>query len=386
MMRKLLVALILILSVAPLQARADMAKFEAALALFAEAALFGSDGELNGNVLRFQSGLRVHFSAAATAAIRARAERLTREAAEIAGLPVEIVDDAQTANVTFAFFEPSAAPPVLRGDCSSQTYRTGAVQTAAVVQVRNDQGHCLPHEILHAFGLSGHPASRESALNPANDGSRGFSELDRLALRTLYRADIGSGTFHLPALEKARDFLARDLGVLPPGGNAADLARPFVDAQLERLRAARDPFVQMQLGHAYWYAHYVAKNPPEAVRFWRLAASQKNREAMFELAVALTGREGIPRDFPAARTLAGEASALGHGRAALVLGILWREGAGGPEDAVEAFAYFDLAHRRGVASATSLRDQLANDFDAATKARAMARAAELPTEPPRPAQ
>ena len=385
-MRNLLFALSLVLMAAPLQARAEMARFEAALAFFAEAALFDSNGQLNGNVLRFESGLRVHFSGAVNETIRARAERLTREAAEIAGLQVEIVDGAARANVIFAFFEPSTVPPVFRGNCGSRTYRTGAVQTSAVVQARTDHGHCLPHEILHAFGLSGHPADRRSALNPANDGSGGFSELDRLALRTLYRADIQSSTFHLPALEKARRFLAQDLGVLPPGGSAADLARPFMDAQVERLRASGDSFVQMQVGHAYWHGHYVAKNPPEAVRFWRLAAAQKSREAMFELGVALTGREGIAHDFAAARALLGEASALGHGRAAFILGVLWREGAGGPENAVEAFAYFDLAHRRGVAAAPSSRDRLAEGFDAATRARAMARAGELPTEPPRPAQ
>jgi hypothetical protein len=80
-------------------ARADMAKFEGALALFNEAALW-RDGGLpgggatfpTGGVYRFNSGLRVHIGGASTSVLRDIAERQTRLAAEIAGLSLEIVD------------------------------------------------------------------------------------------------------------------------------------------------------------------------------------------------------------------------------------------------------------------------------------------------------
>ena len=69
-----------------------------------------------------------------------------------------------------------------------------------------------------------------------------------------------------------------------------------------------------------------------------------------------------------------------------MLGGMLATGEGGAADLVEAFAYLDLSQRRGVAEAPAARDRAAEGFDAATKARAVARAAELRTEPPRPAQ
>jgi TPR repeat protein len=81
-----------------------------------------------------------------------------------------------------------------------------------------------------------------------------------------------------------------------------------------------------------------------------------------------------------------EASALGHGPAAFVVAQAYRDGRGGWPNAVEAYAFFDLAARRNVAPAASARDALFASFDAATRTRAQAQARQFPTVPPRPTQ
>ena len=376
-------------------AQADMAKFEAALALFNEAALWRDGGlPAGGNIFatggasRFNTGLRVHLGNATTSSVRERAERETRLAAEIAGLSLEFVDTADKANLKFNFFQEYMAPPGLpTAGCVAQWRSTQANPRDVTIHVRMTQSTCTAHELMHALGFPGHPHDHDSILSyTRRGGDRSFTELDKIILRTLYRANIAPGAYHLPALVAARAYLAGEFGLVAAGASADQLARPFMDAQVARLRGVSEPNIQMQLGNAYWFGHYVAVDQPEAVRFWQLAADKNNSEATYRLGLALRSGQGIAADAAAARVRLRAASALGHSQAPRILGEMLRATEGGTADPVEAFAYLDLAQRRGVAAAAGLRDQIATGFDAATKARAVARAAELPTTPPRPAQ
>jgi hypothetical protein len=397
-MRRLLFALLLILSVAPLQARADMAKFEAALALFNEAALWRDSGQPagggvfpTGGVARFASELRVHIGGSATSSLRAAVAREMRLAADIVLLGGQFVDSADKANLKFVFQQ-----QYMDGgfSCNTNLKGTNGVITEATIRIGSDSVGCIAHEILHALGLLGHPHDHDTILSytrhPARSGNSGmaiasFTELDKLVLRTLYRANIKPGTYHLPALVAARDYLAAELGLVATGVSAEHLARPFMDAQVARLRGVAEPYIQTQLGNAYWLGHYVAVDHAKALSFWHLAAEKNNAEAIFWIGIALRTGKGIAADAAAARVQMRTASEFGSAIGAAILGEMLRDGEGGAADPVEAFAYFDLAHRRGEAQATARRDQLADSFDAATKACAAARAAELPTEP-RPAQ
>jgi hypothetical protein len=376
-------------------AQADMKKFETALALFNDAALWRDSGLpsgggvfANGNVSRFNTGLRVHIGSATTSSARATAERETRLAAEMAGLSLEFVDSADKANLKFVFLQDYMAPPGLpAAGCVTQWRSTREVPRDVTIYVRLTQSNCAAHELMHALGFPGHPHDYDSTLSyTRRGGERSFTELDKLIVRTLYRANIAPGTYHLPALVAARAYLAAELGLVAAGASADQLARPFMDAQVARLRGVAEPYIQTQLGNAYAFGHYVAVDQAEAVRFWQLAADKNNPEATLRLGLALRAGQGIAADAAAARTRLRTASDLGHGQASRALGDMLRGGEGGAADPVEAFAYLDLAHRRGVAAATAPRDQLAREFDAATKARAEARAAQLPTTPPRPAQ
>ena len=203
----------------------------------------------------------------------------------------------------------------------------------------------------------------------------------------MYRGQVAPGAYHLPALVAVRKFLAEDLGLAPPGGDVTPFGRAYLDKAVERLRAEADtkknPYIQMQLGNAYAFGAHVTIDPAEAVRFWTLAADQRNAEAMYRLGTAEIAGRGTGVNPASGRTRLQAASALGHAQATLSYANAARDGVGGPADAVEAFAYFDLAARRKVSTAGAARDSIAGALSAEQRATADTRARELPTDPPR---
>jgi|GEM_PF-4919043 len=393
-MRKWGFVLAALLALASGAARADMAKFEAALTLFEAAALWRNAGTYSGEVYatggirRFNSGMRVFLGRSGNSSLNAHTEAKMREAAELAGLAIEFVDTAEKANVKFNFFQEYQAPPGIPG-AGCVAFTNAWTTTEATVHVRLTQRSCVTHEIMHVFGFPGHPHELESVLSYTHGGAsyrENYSPLDRAILRAMYRANLPPGTYHLPALVRVRQFLAEEYGVVEKGADTAHLGRRVIDASLAKLQKAADagnPFIQMQLGNAYAFGHYVEKSQATAVRYWTLAASQKNAEAVYRLALAARSGDGVPMDGPGARARLREASDLGHGAAALAYARMLNAGTDGPAEPVEAFAYFDLAARRNQNEARSLRDALLLTFDDETKARAQKRAAELPTAPPR---
>lgn len=395
--RLVLAGLLWLLPGAPVAA--SEAKLETALAMFYEAALWRDNTAPGDNtprpisgIVRLEPPLRLHLGRTTSNSIAAFAEAKTREAAAIVGLPVTVVENSVDANFRFDFFAENAVPP---GVPPQQGCGTGArVQGTALVStlhIRAIQPNCVAHEILHGLGLLGHPHDFDTLLSykRAPTARENYTELDRLALRTLYQSGMAPGTFHLPALLVARQFMAEELGLVAKGGDTTRFARPVLDAAVVRLRAAAAEgarTVFLQLGFAYEVGHYVAVDPVEAVRFWELAAGQRDAEGLFRLGLALQQGKGTTQDEAAARRRLREASALGHGPAAFVVAQAYRDGRGGWPNAVEAYAFFDLAARRNVAPAASARDALFASFDAATRTRAQAQARQFPTVPSAPAR
>jgi hypothetical protein len=378
---------------------ASEAKLETALAMFHEAALWRDNTAPDdnaprpiGGIVRLEAPLRLHLGSTTSNSIAVFAEAKTREAAAIAGLQVVRVENAVEANFRFDFFAENAVPPGVppQQGCGTGT-RVQGTALVSTLHIRIVQPNCVAHEILHGLGLLGHPHEFDTLLSykRAPAARENYTELDRLALRTLYGAGMAPGTFHLPALLAARQFMAEELGLVAKGGNTSQLARPVLDAAVARLRAAAAGGarqVYLQLGFAYEAGHYVAVDPVEAVRFWELAAGQRDAEGLFRLGLALQQGKGTTQDEAAARRRLREASALGHGPAAFVVAQAYRDGRGGWPNAVEAYAFFDLAARRNVAPAAAARDALFASFDPATRTRAQTQARQFPTAPPRPAQ
>jgi hypothetical protein len=385
-------AISLCLVAAPLAA--SEAKLAAALGMFNEAALWRDNMAHSDNrpqpiagIIRFNEPIRIFLGRTSSNSLPADAERLTREAAGHAGVAVSVVETVGNANFRFDFFADNATPPgVPPTGCGTATDVRATGLVSVTLYIRISRPDCLAHEILHGFGLVGHPHEFDTLLSykrPPGQRER-FTELDRLALRTLYRSGLTVGTFHLPALLVARQFMAEELGLVAKGGDTSALARPVLERAVERLRAAADPgsrAVQHQLGIAYAFGQFVARDHVQAAHFWTLAANQRHPEALFQLGMALQAGRGVAVDAPASRRRLREASSLGHGPAAFAVAQAYRDGVGGWPNALEAYAFFDVAARRNVASAAAARDALFANFDEPTRARAVAHARQFPTSP-----
>ncbi len=128
------------------------------------------------------------------------------------------------------------------------------------------------------------------------------------------------------ALERSDDAVAFDL--LKPLGDAGD-----ADAQFA-------------LGTLFDLGRFVRKNPTEASRWYRLAATQGHAIAQHNLAHMLEESEGgspSPYDRAAAATWYGRAAAQGYRPAQGNLGILHASGSGVRRDDVEAYKWLKLA-------------------------------------------
>ncbi len=377
-------------------ARADEAKLLAALELFDAAALWRDAGGPvggaiypTGGIIRWDQPLRAHLGSSTMSSVRELAGERLREAAQIAGLALEFVDSAERANLKLVFLQEYQATPGIQwaGCLTSHRSQYGRLTDVTVyVRLRNET--CMAHELMHAFGFRGHPHQLDTVLSYTrrNGTTRAYTDLDRLVLRALYHGKISPGAYSLPALVAARQFLAEELSLVSAGGNAKGFANTFMDDAVVRLRAEAqkgNAYIQMQLGNAYAFAHYVEKDMDEAVKFWEMAAAQKNAEAIYRLANAALSGQGLAQDPVAARLRLQDAIGLGHGQAAFAFATALRDGVGGQADPVEAFAFFDLASRRSVSNAATARDSLAGTLSEDQKVRARTRAEELPTSPPR---
>lgn len=346
-----------------------------------------------GGVRRWNEDLRVRFEGQASTRERETVLRLLKEAADLARLNVNILDGAGTnENFKIVFFPEYGAPPgFANAGCLARSWYAGGGGIARVelfirAGIRDFSG-CVSHELLHGFGFPAHPHELNSVMSYVRGGINEFTEIDRTALRALYRGRVTPGMYHLPAMAAARQFLAEEMGLVPAGGDSSALARPVMDRALARLRdqaagpARNAADLAAQLGNAYWFGHYVAVDRAEGVRFWRAAAQKEHADARYRLGLAARDGSGTAQDAAEAARLIGLAAAQNHGNAMLEFGRIVRDGRGRDADPVEAHAWFAVAAGRNVAGAAAERDALAGRMSADQLGAARARAAQL--SPPR---
>ncbi len=353
-----------------------------ALSFFNEAALWNAPGAApatprSGIMKMAPSPIRAFFQQSSTSSVRTDAIEALGEVAKIAGYALEIVDSADKATMILEFLQDYQRPA--GRDSAGCMTRYGP---PILVSVRVNQSNCIRHEYMHAFGFPSHPHEFNTVLSYTRQGSTRLklTDIDELALRTMYGAKLTAGMYHLPALVAARQYMAEELGLVEKGADAGHLARGVLDKALARMRetSVKDyPWVASQLGNAYAFGHYVAVDLTEAHRWWEKAAEMKYSEAIYQIGRAALAGRGIPADPAAARGRFAEASALKNGGAAFELGKMLRDGLGGPTDPVEAYAQFDRAAKRNVRDAAGARAAVEATLNDEQRARAKARIAEL---------
>lgn len=146
---------------------------------------------------------------------------------------------------------------------------------------------------------------------------------------------------------------------------------------------ATDAAAMTLIGEIYHDGYAVKQDIPESVRWWRLASALGDRQAAFELGVALLeGAPGVPADHAAAKEQFTKAAAKGHPGALYNLGVLAIEDEQ-PEkrDFKSAAQYFRQAADAGDGNAAYsygvlLREGRGVPLDVAESARWLKRAAD----------
>lgn len=337
-----------------------------------------------GMIRRWNQGLRVRVAGNSSTNERELTLRQLRAVAEIAGLSIAMLEGEGTdENFRIQFFPEYGAPPSIpNAGCLARYWwsGTGAI-TKVELYIRSGMrgfGRCVSHEMLHGFGFPAHPHELRSVMSYTYQGLDDFTELDRTALRTLYRGGVNPGFYHLPALLAARDFLAREMALVPAGGDASALGKPVLDRAIVRLRAFaegpgdRSGIVRGQLGNAYWFGQYVAQDRAEGMRWWARADERGHADSRYRLGLAV-------RDADPARgiDLLLAAAGQGHNTAMLEAGRMLRDGRGRAADPVEAHAWLGLAAARNAQGAAAERDALAGRLTAEQLERARTRAGQL---------
>ncbi|MFZ4874348.1 tetratricopeptide repeat protein [Janthinobacterium sp. Mn2066] len=98
---------------------------------------------------------------------------------------------------------------------------------------------------------------------------------------------------------------------------------------------------------------------------WLLAAALAAGEPAAQLAQAKALMRGTPVEQPQARAMFGQAAGQGSGPAAYYLGLMLKNGMGGPQDQAAALHWLSLAAQRQVVPAMFLVANMLLDSDAA---------------------
>ena len=100
---------------------------------------------------------------------------------------------------------------------------------------------------------------------------------------------------------------------------------------------------QFNLGCCYLQGVGVAKNPAEAVKWYRKAADQGYAPAQNHLGILYSDGVGVAKDEVEAMKWYRKAADQGNSKAHHNIAFLYRDGVGVAKDQVEAYAYLNLA-------------------------------------------
>lgn len=214
----------------------------------------------------------------------------------------------------------------------------------------NNISSCIVHELLHAFGLRGHPHKLHSIMSYYTTKIVfDLTEADTVLLQTLYDRRMKAGTPRLAALVLADGITEEKRRNLNPG--APPKSEP--DHMLHEIRAilARDAEkgnvrAMLHLIQAYRGGIGAEKNEIKATEWEARAAQQKNPMERFYLAYALANGYYLPKDETRARLLYQENADADHTTSQNNLAMMLRDGKGGPEDKLGALTWLMIAAQK----------------------------------------
>ena len=140
---------------------------------------------------------------------------------------------------------------------------------------------------------------------------------------------------------------------------------PYVDvrdmvSRIDELRSTAEqgsPEDQYNLGMRYEKA--LPKDHREAVRWYRMAATQRHVGAFYRLCVLSDIGRGIPQDYQEALRWCRLAAGQGHGPAMFLIATYYAKARGVPKDVVQAYQWYNLAAANGHEDGVKWRDRLA---------------------------
>src|ERR1051326_4761996 len=119
-------------------------------------------------------------------------------------------------------------------------------------------------------------------------------------------------------------------------------------------------------------------DPAQAVGWYRKAAEQNHALAQYNLAVAYTKGEGVPREPFEAAVWYHRAAAQGVVAAMVNLAILYERGEGVDTSTADAYGWYRAAARRGSGPAKRRADELLQAFSPWEQTRAEAKMTDTP--------
>lgn len=143
---------------------------------------------------------------------------------------------------------------------------------------------------------------------------------------------------------------------------------PYVDvrdttSRIDELQsAAEQGSAEDQYNLGLRYDNALPKDHREAVRWYRMAATQRHAGAFYRLCVLSDIGRGMPQDYQEALRWCRLAADQGHGPAMFVIATYHEKARGVPKDVVQAYQWYNLAAANGQEDGAKWRDRLATNM------------------------
>lgn len=225
---------------------------------------------------------------------------------------------------------------------------------------------CIQHELLHAFGLRGHPHKLHSILSYYT--TRFVfepTEADIVLLQTLYDRRIKAGMPRLEAVVLANGIIEekrRALNPAAPPATSPDAVLADIRASIVALAESGNVRAMLHLAEAFRGGKGAELDPQRSKAWLDRATASIDPVQRFDAAYALQFGRIVPRDQErAARLYAGIAD-TGQAAAQNNLGNMLRNGHGLATDKIEALKWFILSAKAGNKLAEKNRDSLSAEL------------------------